>query len=208
MVVQDYDGATVVDATGEAIGTVERSYVDDDGAVRMVRVKLGKLFAKHRLVPVDDVRRDDDTLRIPYAKQVVEDAPDVDVKDTLEGEGLEQVRAYYVGTQERLVEEHRPIVEERPPVVADVPAAVVRDASVPTGDDAGETARIRDRGDTIEIPIVEEELVKRPVVKEVLRVRKQTVSAQQQVSEELRKEDVEIEGDGDVEIRTEPERGT
>lgn len=207
MVVQDYNGATVIDATGEAIGTVERSYVDDTGAVRMVRVKLGRLFAKHRLVPVDAVGREDDTLRIPYLKQLVEDSPDVDADDSLEGEALERVRAYYAGTRERLLEERGPSAAEHPPAGADVPPAVVRDAVVPTREDAEEIAAIRDRGDTVEIPIVEEELVKRPVVKEVLRVRKQTVSEQQQVDEQLRTEDVELEREGDVEIRADRERG-
>ena len=30
--IQDYDGAAVIDAAGERTGTVERSYVDDDEA--------------------------------------------------------------------------------------------------------------------------------------------------------------------------------
>ena len=218
--VQDYNGSAVVDATGEEIGTVERSYLDDAGTVRVVRVKLGKLFAKHRLVPVDAARRETDRLSIPYTKQMVEDAPDVDADDTLESEGWERVRAYYAGfaqrqspraPDERPEEERRSVADERRPVVQDVPPPPIRDAAVSRVDDtedAGELGRIRDHGDTIEIPIVEEELVKRPVVKEVLRVKKSTITEQRDVTEDLRKEDVEIDQQGDVEVRADEHRRT
>ncbi len=213
--VQDYNGTTVVDAAGEPIGTVERSYVDDAGTVRVVRVKLGKLFAKHRLVPVDAARRETDRLSIPYTKQMVEDSPDVDADNTLEPEGLERVRTYYAGSaprqssrapDEEQAEERNPVAEERRAVVREVPPASGRGAAVSTVDDAGEVGRIRDRGDVIEIPIVEEELVKRPVVKEILRVKKSTITEHQDVTEDLRKEEVEIDQEGDVAIRTDEQR--
>ena len=60
---------------------------------------------------------------------------------------------------------------------------------------------MRDLGDVIEVPIVEEELVKRPVVKEILRIRKHTVTDQQQVDEEPRKDDIEVDREGDVDVR-------
>jgi hypothetical protein len=37
---EDYDGTDVTDAAGERIGSVERSYVDDQGTVQFVEVKL------------------------------------------------------------------------------------------------------------------------------------------------------------------------
>ena len=213
--VQDYNGAAVVDATGEEIGTVERSYLDDAGTVRVVRVKMGRLFAKHRLVPMDAARREADRLSIPYTKQMVEDSPDVDADDTLEHEGLERVRTYYAGSaprqsahapDEEQAEERSARAEERRAVVQEVPPASGRDAAVSAQNDADEVGRIRDRGDVIEIPIVEEELVKRPVVKEILRVKKSTITEHQDVTADLRKEEVEIDQEGDVEIRTDEQR--
>ncbi len=195
--VQDYDGATVIDAALEEIGTVERSYVDDTGRVRIVKVKLGKLFAKHRLVPVDDIEPHNDCLRVRYSKQMIEDAPDVDADDALEGEALARVRAYYGDSRERVQQDRAGVQEYE---------ATVRDVSAGSAEDVEETSRVRDRGDVIEVPIVEEELVKRPVVKEILRIRKHTVTDQQQVEEELRREDVEIERDGDAEVRVEDQR--
>ena len=212
--VQDYDGLTVVDATGEKIGTVERSYVDDAGRVRMVSVKLGRLFAKHRLVPVDDVEPDDDRLHVRYPKEMIEDAPDVDAQETLEDEAVARVRAYYAGTRgrvpgeaeaERRPEPAGPVVQEREAAIADS-RRVEAGAASGAVDDVQEMTRIRDRGDAIEVPIVEEELVKRPVVKEILRIRKDTVADQRLVTEELRKEDIEVEREGDVDVNVEEQR--
>ena len=203
--VQDYNSAAVVDATGERIGTVERSYVDDAGTVRVVGIKMGTLRAKHRLVPVDAAVREKDELRIPYAKQTVEESPDVDVDDTLEGETLERVRAYYAGGRER-VQQDQPTVQEREATVRDVGRTAARAVPDARAEDAQEMSRARDRGDVIEVPIVEEELVKRPVVREVLRVRKGTVTEHQQVNEELRREDVELEREGDVGLRGDEHR--
>jgi uncharacterized protein (TIGR02271 family) len=61
--------------------------------------------------------------------------------------------------------------------------------------------QVRDLGDVIEVPIVEEEIVKRPVVKEVLRIRKSSTSEQQTVQDTVRKEDVEVISEGDVPVR-------
>jgi len=58
--------------------------------------------------------------------------------------------------------------------------------------------QVRDMGDVIEVPIVEEEIVKRPVVKEVLHIRKSSTSEQQTVQGEVRKEEIEVDEEGDV----------
>ncbi len=58
--------------------------------------------------------------------------------------------------------------------------------------------QVRDLGDVIEVPIVEEELVKRPVVKEVLRIRKSSTSERQTVQGEVRKEEIEVDEEGNV----------
>ena len=125
------------------------------------------------------------------------------------------VRAYYAGTLERVrgdtpderqAQRHGPTIQEGEVAVRDVGRTEPRDASAVPADDVQDMRQVRDRGDVIEVPIVEEELVKRPVVKEILRIRKDTVTDRQQVNEELRKEDVEIERDGDVDVRVEQPR--
>lgn len=223
--VQDYNGATVVDTAGERIGTIERSYVDDTGTVRMVEVKIGRLRTKHRLVPVDDARPANDEVKVPYTKQMIEDSPDAGADDTLEGETLERVRAYYGGARRRVQDQaeddrrgqdqadddraavpRKRTVQQSETADQDVREAEAPDASSGTWEEARAVGRVRDLGDTIEIPIVEEEIVKRPVVKEVLRVKKSTIVEQQRVSEDLRREDVEIDREGDVDVRVDDQR--
>src|SRR5438874_9753361 len=93
---QDYDGAEVVDAHGERIGTVERSYVDDSGTARFVAVTIGAFFPKHRLIPLDGAQFYSGTLTVPYTIEMIMESPDASsASDTLEGELLEQVQAYY-----------------------------------------------------------------------------------------------------------------
>src|SRR2546421_12707365 len=96
MMMQTYDGAKVVDAQGEPVGAVERSYVDDSGTVRLVEVAIGSFFPTYRLVPVADAQLRDGRLAVPYTKDVIVESPDASLtRATLEGELLERVWAYY-----------------------------------------------------------------------------------------------------------------
>jgi hypothetical protein len=234
--IEDYDGQHVLDTAGEQLGTVERSFVDDTGSVKVVEVKMGRLRVKHRLIPTDEVESTDGGLQVPYSREVVEESPDVsDLGETLDGETFDAVRAYYAGSGEGDAADAAPTGVAATPVAASedeaAPAsgaesggglgervrgvvdrareAVTGSSDAGSGDgarDAGNlgVGAVRDLGDVIEVPIVEERLVKQPVVKEVLRVRKSTVGQQQNVSEELRKEDVEIEQDPGVEVHERP----
>lgn len=202
--IQGYDGAALIDSAGEKVGSVERSYVDDRGAVQLVEVKTGGIFSKHRLVPADDVEQTDDGIVVPYDKATIERSPDAsDVGDTLERDALDQVRAYYAGIGS----------EDGTGRPAAVPVQQSEDGADTESEDAGSTSvgeasteewqrvsGVRDRGDVIEVPIVEEEIVKRPVVKEVLRVRKSQVADTETVSDQVRKEDIEVEHDDDIRV--------
>ena len=224
MMLEDYDGSEVVDKDGEKIGTVERSYVDDGGKIRFVEVKLRGLRTRHHLVPVDDVERTDAGLTLPFSKSVVEESPDASSEhDTLGESILGDVRAYYRKNRE----DTEPAATE--PVAA-IPANEARSDSdaqststqrahevggkirgvveqvpekIPGGNDTdrGDMGQVRDLGDVIEVPIVEEEIVKRPVVKEVLRIRKTSTSEQQMVEGDVRKENVDVQTEGDVRVR-------
>ena|SRR5579875_3135624 len=96
--IQDYTGTTVIDAAGNQIGSVERTYDDADGNARFVEVKIGTLLAKHRLVPVAGLAPDGDTIQVPYDKATIESSPNAsDAGDTLNGSLLDQAQAYYDG---------------------------------------------------------------------------------------------------------------
>lgn len=64
----------------------------------------------------------------------------------------------------------------------------------------GESAVARQEGETLVIPVVEEELVvmKRLVVREEVRVTKRRVVAREEVSDTVRREQIHIEGMGNV----------
>ncbi len=226
---EDYDGTEVADAAGERIGSVERSYVDDQGKVQFIEVKLRGLRAKHRLVPMDIIDRTDNALTVPFAKGVIEESPDASsARDTLEEDTLDQIQAYYEGQRRGLSPADAggvaiPVSESKTDTASSTSSGQeegigdrmrgtveqVREKLPGSGGEGGQSPaaespqgqdrfQVRDMGDVIEVPIVEEEIVKRPVVKEVLRIRKSSTSERQTVQGEVRKEDVEVDEEGDV----------
>src|SRR5579884_585599 len=171
---QDFDGRELVASDGTSIGTIERTYDDESGTARFVEVATGPFFArKHYLVPLNGAEVTDGGVRVPLTKATIEGSPDASSGgDTLTGALLDQVRACYGGTSG--VE--RPGDQSTAPPDNDggaVPVGDVDDVTErpeTTGEAIPRPGEIRDLGDVVEIPIVEEELVKRPVVREVLRV--------------------------------------
>jgi len=235
---EDYDGTDVTDAAGERIGTVERSYVDDQGKVQFVEVKLRGFRTKHRLIPMDIIDRTDNVLTVPFARGVVEESPDASsARDTLEEGTLDQIRAYYESQRQGLspaVSEAAaiPVSESKTDTASSTSSGQkqegigdtmrgaveqVRQKLPGSGGEGGQSQsdenrqgqdrfQVRDLGDVIEVPVVEEEIVKRPVVKEVLRIRKSSTSEQQTVQDDVRKEDVEVISEGDVPVRGDSEQ--
>lgn len=203
----DFDGSDVLDGAGDKIGTVERTYVDDSGSARLIAVKIGMLMAKHRLVPATDASQTSDGVQVPYSKQVIEDSPDVDPGDTLEGASLTEVQTYYqlareegasAGSQDDSGDDigARSISPEAIAAIAETdqrnrPASDFPQAATDENTPAG-FGEVRDLGDVIEIPIVEEVLVKKPIVREVLRVRKTHTSEQGTAAADLRRETFEV----------------
>lgn len=94
---EDFDGQAVIDATGQQVGTVERTYGDQAGKTQMVEVSTGHLLGKkHRLVPVDGASVTDQGLQVPYTQQTIDNSPDASgASDALDSSLSEQVQAYY-----------------------------------------------------------------------------------------------------------------
>ncbi len=225
----DYDGAQVVDAGGEHIGTVDRTYVDDNETPRLIEVNMGGLLPKHRLVPIDQAEMTDDGLRVPYVKDMIEESPHVGRSDSLKSDTLERVRSYYAsgdGIEDTAPDEapasqevvsQNAVTEEVPAVSpiaensnrAPTPPVVTESNGDYDADSPMVTGQIRDLGDVIEVPVMEEILVKKTIVKEVLRIKKSELTQTQMVSGDIRREDIEVvstEGvpiSGDVKPTTE-----
>lgn len=207
----DYDGVEVIDGAGEHIGKVERTFVDDSNAPRFVEVKFGTLLPKHRLIPssVADLT-DDGELQVPYTKDVIEASPDAPKSDTLEPADLDEITAYYRSDDESQSENEMQV--ESVAVPTDAEGQSVASASEPppgrqfdivdesagalqVGDEvpAGLEAPIRETADMVEVPVLEEVLVKKTVVREILRVRKSDLVEHQTVEGDVRKEDIEVD---------------
>jgi uncharacterized protein (TIGR02271 family) len=251
--VRSWQGATMVDADGDKIGTVESIYLDDQtGEPEWALVNTGLFGTKSSFVPLAQASAHGDQVQVPYEKQLVKEAPRVDTDQHLsEAEeqelwrhyGLDYDRGYTTDTADR----DRDGVYDR---VQDT--AVGRDTSGPTTDDAmtrseeelavGTETRERGRarlrkyvttetqqvtvpvqreevrverepitdanidaatsGPAIseeehEVTLREEEVVvdKRAVPKERVRLDTETVTDERQVSEEVRKEQIQVEGD-------------
>lgn len=197
----NYDGQKLISEDGDTIGTIERTYVDDIGQAHLLALKTAGLMGKHRLAPAGDTQTNDGGLSTPYTKSQIEDSPEADPGEELGGDLLEQVRAYYDG----LRGEEQASTGTAPGAVPastagdakeakqDQPNQPAKDSSdIRTEASSPDIGKVRDLGDVIEIPVVEEVLVKKQVVREVLRVRKSEVVEKSTAQGELRSEDVEI----------------
>ncbi|WP_210481152.1 DUF2382 domain-containing protein [Naasia sp. SYSU D00948] len=90
------NGATVVDADGDKIGTVGQVFVDaNDGHPSWVTVRTGLFGAKETFVPLDEATSEGDTLRVHYDKATVKDAPRIDTDSALSPEEEDELYRYY-----------------------------------------------------------------------------------------------------------------
>src|SRR5215216_3867203 len=258
--VRSWQGATMVDADGDKIGTIDAIYVDDQtGEPEWALVNTGLFGTKSSFVPLAQAASSGDQVQVPYDKQLVKDAPRVDTDQHLsEAEeqelwrhyGLDYDSGYTSDTADR----------DRDGVYDDVQdTAVGRDTSGPTTDQAmtrsEEELRVgtqtRERGrarlrkyvvtdqqqvtvpvsreevrverepitdanldaatsgpdiseEEHEVTLREEEVVvdKRAVPKERVRLDTETVTDERRVSEEVHKEQIEVDGDQDELRRT------
>jgi uncharacterized protein (TIGR02271 family) len=78
--VRTWRGRALVDPDGDKIGTIDDIYLDrQTGDPEWVTVKTGLLGTKSSFVPIGDARpAGDDEVRVPYAKDQVKDAPNID----------------------------------------------------------------------------------------------------------------------------------
>jgi uncharacterized protein (TIGR02271 family) len=217
-------GAPVVDNTGEEIGKVEEIFYDHETRVpEWVGVGTGFFGTKRVLVPVQGAQVTDDGLVVAYAKEYVQDGPDID-SDEISHEQETELSSFYglgggrtanvedqaLTRSEEELEVGKRDVEagrvrlrkwvETEPVALDVElrrevAHVTREPiNEPVGDHEFSE-------DAIEVPLREEQpmVSKRTVAKERIGVEKGVETQRQTVEDEIRKERVEV--DGDVESR-------
>ena len=135
-----FSGRTLLGSDGEKIGRIDTLYVDENGQdAKFVTVNTGLFGTKTSFVPVAEARLQGEDVVVPYSKDQVKQAPNVEVDEDLTAEEEERLYSHYgmsrmarsttgadgPGRDDRTEQSERP---DREPVG--------RDTSGPTTDDA------------------------------------------------------------------------
>ena len=228
-------GMDVLDSSGDKIGAVEEIFYDEQtNQPEWIGIGTGFLGAKRVLVPVTGAELRGDGVYVPYSKNQVKDAPDIDA-DEITQETEAELAAYYgVGYSEQASDTGLPEgAPDSPDDTASRDLAVTRseeELRVGTREvDAGrvrlhkwvetepvstdvelqrETVRVErqpvdqavsgaDIGEEqVDVSLRAEEAVvqKQAVARERVSLEKDVETERQTVSDELRKERVEVDG--------------
>jgi uncharacterized protein (TIGR02271 family) len=82
--VRTWQGRTMLDRDGGRIGTIDAIYLDDQtGQPEWALVNTGLFGTKSSFVPLAQASQAGDDVRVPYDKQLVKDAPRVDIDQHL-----------------------------------------------------------------------------------------------------------------------------
>jgi uncharacterized protein (TIGR02271 family) len=216
-------GAPVYDAAGEKIGEVEEIFYEiNTNRPEWVGIGTGFFGTKRVLVPLESAELREDGLYVPYEQDYVKDSPDID-SDEISEQTEQELYAYYQlkapsqkkgrgkGKQEvtrseeelqvgkRAVEAGsvrlRKSVETEP---VDVDVELQRETARVTREQIDQPVADAELGeDDIEVPLREEKPVaqKQVVAKEKVAIEKGVERETATVSDELRKERVDVEGD-------------
>ena len=230
--VRKWQGSTMVDRDGDRIGDIESIYVDDQtGEPEWALVNTGLFGSRCSFVPIAQASGYGDQVQVPFEKQRVKDAPNMDPDGHLSEQEEQELWRHYsldygngdtsgpttdqamtrseeelrVGTETResgRVRLRKYVVTETQQVTVPVSREEVRVEREPITDanleDATSGPALSEEAH--EVTLGEEEVVveKRAVPKERVRLGTETVTEERQVSEEVRKEQIEVEdGAGD-----------
>ena len=218
-------GRTVYSSDGEKLGRVDDVLVDDQDAPVYVETKKGLFSGRRHVVPVSGVTADGDDLRVAYTKEQLENAPALEPDDEVDDERERQLAAHYGSdvrerddargeAMTRSEEELRVGTRKVEAGRARLRKWIETEPASETVTTRRQTARVerepitdanRDKAmagpelteQEHEVTLTAEEAVaeKRTVPKERVRLETDTVTEQQTVSDEIRKERIEVEGD-------------
>jgi len=252
--VLEWRGQNMIDSTGDKIGTIEEIYLDQEtDQPEWALVKTGLFGARSSFVPIAEAALGQGGVTVPFEKQMVKDAPNIDADQQLSPDEEAALYRHY-GRQYQEWQGTETAATET--AVADTTGTVGHDTSGPTTDNAMtlseeemrvgkqrvETGRVRLRkyivteNVTKTVPVQREEvrIEREPItdanidramdgpalseeehevvlhaeqavvekdVRPVERVRldTETVTEQQTVTDQVRKERVDVDGDAGIE---------
>jgi sporulation protein YlmC with PRC-barrel domain len=94
--VRTWQGRTLLDRDGSRIGTIDAIYLDDrTGQPEWALVNTGLFGTKASFVPLAQAFQSDNDVLVPYDKQLVRDAPRVDVDQRLSEAEEQQLWRHY-----------------------------------------------------------------------------------------------------------------
>ena len=94
--VRSWQGATLVDRDGDRVGTIDAIYVDDQtGEPEWALVNTGLFGTKSSFVPLAQASGSGDQVQVPYEKQLVKDAPNMDPDGHLSEAEEQQLWTHY-----------------------------------------------------------------------------------------------------------------
>jgi uncharacterized protein (TIGR02271 family) len=242
--VRAWQNATMIDRDGDRIGNIDAIYVDDQtGQPEWALVNTGFFGTRSTFVPIAQANARGDQVQVPYEKQRVKDAPNMDPDGHLSEQEEQELWRHYgldygtavgyddrdvaagtttgyddtvgrddamtrseeelqVGTETRergRARLRKYVTTEQQQVTVPVRREEVRVEREPITDANLDAAT---GGPDIseaehEVVLREEEVVvdKRAVPRERVRLDTETVTDERQVAEEVRKEQIEVEGD-------------
>ena len=237
--VRSWQGSTMVDRDGDRVGNIDAIYVDDQtGEPEWALVNTGFFGTRSTFVPIAQASASGDQVQVPFEKQRVKDAPNMDPDGHLSEQEEQELWRHYgldyderddrdtvgrdtsgpttdqamtrseeelrVGTTQREAGRARLrkyVTTEQQTVTVPVQREEVRVEREPITDanlDAA-TSGPAISEEEHEVTLREEEVVveTRAVPKERVRMDTETVTEDRQVSEEVRKEQIQVEGDRD-----------
>jgi uncharacterized protein (TIGR02271 family) len=254
--VRSWQGRTMVDRDGDRIGEIDAIYVDDQtGEPEWALINTGFFGSRSTFVPIAQATARGDQVQVPYEKQLVKDAPNMDPDGHLSEQEEHELWRHYgleyggyaaAGTTGDTDTARATTYEDRDTVGRDVSGPTTDDAMTRSEEELQVGTQTRERGrarlrkqvtteqQTVTVPVQREEVRverepisdanldaatsgpaiseeehevtlheeepvvdKRAVPKERVRLDTETVTDERQVAEEVRKEQIEVEGDDD-----------
>jgi sporulation protein YlmC with PRC-barrel domain len=229
-VLQTLDDSVVVGSDGSEIGRVGQVYTDNDtGQPSWVTVKTGWFGTNESFVPLEAASIEDGTIRVPYDKDMIKGAPNNDAGEPLSESDEQQLYSYYNLTGRDYAAGYDQSQARSDSTGTDIPAqrTVSGDADYLTRSEeelhvgTEKVQVVREPvapGDTVDdvsigeaaadVVLTEERVVvnKETVPVEKVRLDTETVTEQQDVTESVRKEQIEF--DDDTTVDTDPTRRT
>jgi len=188
-------GATVIDRDGEKVGTLKELYLDQDDRPAWAAVETGLFGMRQSFVPLEGATTMDNQVRVPFAKDHVKDAPNIDPETQLTEDEEDRLHDHYGAGRDDAAPDDRDGPDARAEDRADATqdrAEATRDRAE-AGDERAEADEVRGEDDAMTRS--EEELVvgTRRKVRGKARLKKYVVTEHVQRTVPVQREEVRVE---------------